>query len=378
MNNERIDTSAPPEADAGSGVSLPVMTAAVSLAQSGALLLFAAAGAIPAWIAVAFLALAGSSSLAFLTYCTSGGDRQAREAHTAIPLLAVAGILQLIFLALAPRLTVVFLLAILVLFGFSLLKLKPEHAQKSWAVSGFATGLAMLLLKDRLGYPGTSALEFSLLWALFFLALRALALFAGEFHRLHAVLAETRRQLRIAQSRAEQLVRHDPLTGVLNRRGLIDMLESELQRATRTGHPFCFAALDLDGFKQVNDRYGHATGDTVLKTMADTSVRLLRALDRFGRLDGEEFGIVLPATWLDQGAIAMSRLTKAVNGQNWDGVAPGLMLTFSAGLTTNAPGDTAESIILRAEKAMRQAKAEGKNRVVQAEEPLPVSAEMGV
>lgn len=374
MNTKPADSS-PSTADNESGASLPVLVTVVSMVQSGALLLYAAAGTVPAWTAISFLALSGGSALAFLVYCTSGSNRHSREARTTIPLLLVSGVLQLTFLALAPRLTVVFLLAIQVLFGFSLLKLRPEHAQKSWAAYGFATGMIMLFMKDRLGYPGASTLEFALLWAIFFLALRGLAMLAGEFQRLRNALAETRRQLRATEIKAEQLVRHDPLTGVLNRRALMEILDGELQRARRTGHPFCFAALDLDHFKAVNDRYGHAAGDIVLKTMSDTSVRLLRALDRFGRLDGEEFGIVLPATWLDQGAIAMSRLTKAVNGQNWDGIAPGLMLTFSAGITTNAPNDTAESIIMRAEKALRQAKSEGKNCVVQIEEALPVPAE---
>lgn len=373
MNTKPADTS---NADNEPGASLPVLVTIVSLVQSGALLLFAAAGTLPVWTAISFLALSGGSALAFLVYCTSGSNRHSREARTTIPLLVVSGVLQLVFLALAPRLTIVFLLAIQVLFGFSLLKLRPEHAQKSWAAYGFATGVIMLFLKDQLGYPSASTLEFALLWAIFFLAMRALAMLAGEFQRLRNALADARRQLRTAEHRAEQLVRHDPLTGALNRRALMETLDGELQRARRTGHPFCFATLDLDHFKAINDRYGHASGDLVLKTMSDTSIRLLRALDRFGRLDGEQFGIVLPATWLDQGTIAMSRLTKAVNGQNWDGIAPGLTLTFSAGLTTNAPNDTAESIILRAEKAMRQAKNEGRNRVVQMEEPLPVAADI--
>jgi len=373
MNTKPADA---PTVDHEPGVSLPMLVTVVSMVQSGALLLFAAAGTLPAWTALSFLALSGGSALAFLVYCTSGSNRHSREARTTIPLLVVSGILQLVFLALVPRLTIVFLLAIQVLFGFSLLKLRPEHAQKSWAAYGFATGMIMLFLKDHLGYPGASTLEFALLWAIFFLAMRALAMLAGEFQRLRNALVEARRQVRTAENRAEQLVRHDPLTSVLNRRALMEILEGELQRARRTGHPFCFATLDLDHFKAINDRYGHATGDAVLKTISDTSVRLLRALDRFGRLDGAEFGIVLPATWLDQGTIAMSRLTKAVNGQNWDGIAPGLMLTFSAGLTTNAPNDTAESIFLRAEKAMRQAKNEGRNRVVQMEEPLPTAADV--
>src|SRR6185312_2480360 len=262
MNTKPADA---PTVDHEPGVSLPMLVTVVSMVQSGALLLFAAAGTLPAWTALSFLALSGGSALAFLVYCTSGSNRHSREARTTIPLLVVSGILQLVFPALVPRLTIVFLLAIQVLFGFSLLKLRPEHAQKSWAAYGFATGMIMLFLKDHLGYPGASTLEFALLWAIFFLAMRALAMLAGEFQRLRNALVEARRQVRTAENRAEQLVRHDPLTSVLNRRALMEILEGELQRARRTGHPFCFATLDLDHFKAINDRYGHATGDAVLK-----------------------------------------------------------------------------------------------------------------
>jgi diguanylate cyclase len=184
-------------------------------------------------------------------------------------------------------------------------------------------------------------------------------------------LTNKEEEIRVAQAKIEQLARIDPLTGALNRRTLMEMLEAELQRSNRTGHPFCFVILDLDHFKGINDQFGHPVGDQVLKAMAETSIKLLRALDRFGRLDGEEFGIVLPATWLDQGVIAMNRLTKAVADRDWQAIAPGLKLTFSAGLTTNATGDTAESITKRAEKALAQAKSEGRNRTVQAEEALP-------
>jgi diguanylate cyclase (GGDEF)-like protein len=172
-------------------------------------------------------------------------------------------------------------------------------------------------------------------------------------------------------TKRDSLSRHDMLTGVLNRRALIETLDWELLRAKRTGHPFCFAIIDLDHFRAVNEKFGNECGDRVLKTVADTSTKLLRALDRFGRIGGEEFGIVLPATWLDQGVIAMGRLSKAVGECDWEKITPGVAVTFSAGITTNAVNDTAEVVIKRADEALLQAKREGRNRVAQAEEALP-------
>lgn len=190
---------------------------------------------------------------------------------------------------------------------------------------------------------------------------------------LYAKLLEKDQEIQALREKINTLGRYDSMTGALNRGALLEVLDTELQRAQRTGHPFCFAVLDLDHFKSVNDRLGHPGGDRVLKDFAETALRLLRTVDRFGRLGGEKFGAVLPATWLDQGMIAMQRLSAAVAAYPWNEVAEGLTLTFSAGLTTNAFGDTAETMIARAEKALEQAKRDGRNRTVQAEEPLPAT-----
>ncbi|MGZ3236444.1 MAG: GGDEF domain-containing protein [Burkholderiaceae bacterium] len=189
--------------------------------------------------------------------------------------------------------------------------------------------------------------------------------------RLTILLDEKDREIQALLAKIEDLSRHDPLTGALNRRSLTHILTAELQRSYRTGQPFCFAIINLDHFRSVNEKFGHPVGDIVLKTIAETSKNLLRVLDRFGRLGGEEFGIVLPATWLDQGVLAINRLSKAVAECGWEHITPGQLITFSTGITTNAPGDTAESITKRAEKALHQAKNDGRNRIVQAEEPLP-------
>ena len=188
---------------------------------------------------------------------------------------------------------------------------------------------------------------------------------------LRQQLSERDQALQALRNRIEELSRHDPLTGVLNRRSLTEVLDAELQRSLRTGHPFSFAIIDLDQLGAANTQYGHLVGDTILRTVADTAIKLLRTVDRFGRLDGGEFGIVLPATWLDQGMIAMGRLSNAVAGCDWAGIAAGLTVTFSAGITTNAPKDTVDLIVKRAEKALTQAKQAGRNRTVQTEEALP-------
>lgn len=195
----------------------------------------------------------------------------------------------------------------------------------------------------------------------------------GNCDQLRTRLTQTESEVAQLRARLDELDRHDSMTGALNRRSLLETLVAELQRAQRTGHPFCFAVLELDRFPEVSGQYGHLAGDAVLKKMADTAIKLLRTVDRFGRLGGESFGIVLPATWLDQGMIAMGRLAKAIADCDWGETAPGLRLTFSGGITTNAFGDSAESMIKRAEQAMRQAQDAGGQRTIQVEEELPVA-----
>ena len=169
------------------------------------------------------------------------------------------------------------------------------------------------------------------------------------------------------------LARHDALTGVLNRRSLVELVTEELQRSSRTGQPFCFAVIGVDHMKDVNAQLGTGTGDLVLQTIARESCLLLRTLDRFGRVEGDVFGIILPATWLHQGVLAMNRLNAFVAGFDWNTVTPNRTVTFSTGLTTNAPAEKAEAMIARAQEAMAQAKKEGRNKVVTLEQELPAS-----
>ena len=185
---------------------------------------------------------------------------------------------------------------------------------------------------------------------------------------LRAQLAEKQQEI---WDLTESLTRHDVLTGVLNRRTLTELVTEELQRSSRTGQPFCFALIGIDHMKAVNERYGHDAGDGVLQAISGEAYKMLRTLDRLGRIEGDMFGVILPATWLHQGVQAMTRLTATVDALDWSTLTEGGKVTFSAGLTTNAPAETAEAMIKRAEKGLAEAKSGGRNQVATIEEPLP-------
>jgi diguanylate cyclase (GGDEF)-like protein len=342
-----------------------------AMIQCGVLALFAAAGTIPVSIALAFFAASMVSTIAAYFIVRLGLNRKLREPGMLVPQILVNGSIQLIFLFLAPNLSVLFLLALFLLLSYGAIQFTPRQFIVGWLVYGGATGLVLFLVRGRFGYPGVSSAEIALVWLFFFLALRQHTLVSGQVSHLRKQLTEKNRQLQVSLAKIEDLASHDYLTGVLNRRSLIGKLEAELQRVYRTGHPFCFVMVDLDHFKEINDRFGHPVGDQVLKKVSECANKSLRALDRFGRLGGEEFGIILPATWLDQGMIAMERMRKSVIEFDWESIQPGLRVTFSAGITTNAPGDTEETISRRADAALYKAKHEGRDRIEPAEEALP-------
>lgn len=192
-----------------------------------------------------------------------------------------------------------------------------------------------------------------------------------ECTRLREELLLKDEEVKRLQERLDEMTLYDEQTGVLNRKGVLDIVERELMRSKRTGHPFCLAVINLDGFSHINDAHGHQIGDKVLHRVSLRAVKQLRAIDRFGRLDGDSFIVVLPTNWPDQGVIAIRRLREAIESIDWADLVPEVSVTFSAGLTPNATNDTLDAILGRAEKALAQARAEGGARTVLIEEELP-------
>lgn len=157
----------------------------------------------------------------------------------------------------------------------------------------------------------------------------------------------------------------DPLTQVLNRRGLRQALDREVARYLESGDPLSVAILDLDYFKHLNDRYGHAAGDTMLVGLADLLRRLLRDTDHIARMGGEEFVLVLPATDARHAEALLERLRIEIedHAEISDGVA--IRVTASLGGTSTQSGKLANAndLLREADQALYCAKADGRNRV---------------
>lgn len=179
-----------------------------------------------------------------------------------------------------------------------------------------------------------------------------------EIARLQSELAQT-----------SQMMRHDQLTGALNRKGLEETFVKEIARAQRRSAPLCLAVLDIDNFKRLNDTYGHHTGDEALIHLAQVVRQTLRPQDTLARYGGEEFIILLPETTLDDAVQALTRLQRALTKEFFLARNEKLLITFSAGVTPVGRNEAQAAVIRRADEAMYQAKQTGKNRVVPA--PLP-------
>jgi diguanylate cyclase len=160
-----------------------------------------------------------------------------------------------------------------------------------------------------------------------------------------------------------QLVRHDPLTGTLNRKGMDETLTREIGRAQRQDKPLCLALIDVDNFKQINDRLGHRAGDDALIHLARAIGDLIRPQDSLARYGGEEFVIVLPDTALEDAALVVRRLQREVTRRFFLHDNRKLLITFSAGVCQLHPEEAPQQALDRADEAMYRAKRAGKNRV---------------
>ncbi len=179
---------------------------------------------------------------------------------------------------------------------------------------------------------------------------------------LFLVFVEVVAALRHALDREKESARTDPLTGVSNRRHFLELTASALAFARRYRRPLTIAYLDLDNFKQINDRQGHQAGDDVLRSVARTIRCRLRITDVVGRLGGDEFAVCLPETGPDAAAQLLGELRQQCNAALPESARS---VTVSMGMVTFAsPPASVDELLERTDTMLYAAKREGKNRMV--------------
>lgn len=222
------------------------------------------------------------------------------------------------------------------------------------AAMGWRVGIA--------GQPNDAAVEL----VNFAFALTVLAganLIAARFGAMRARLSRQKAELTAALELNRELATRDMLTGLLNRRAMVEMLVRPAPRTLRGDGKMALAILDIDHFKRINDSCGHHVGDAVLHRFAHLLADAVRKGDMLARWGGEEFLLLMPGTCEHEGVQAMARLRALVAAEDWAALTGRLPVSFSAGLTSLVQGDDHETAIERADRALYRAKNAGRDRV---------------
>lgn len=255
-----------------------------------------------------------------------------------------------------------FLMIYLVVILFGLFRLSRRDLMLLGLLALVCFGVVIRL--SQVHKPHATRLVDDLLqWAVLAAVLPWFAVMGGYLNDLRRAMHDKNQQLQSALEKIQVLATRDELTGTNNRRHLMEQLRQEKSRADRSNASLCVCLIDLDRFKAVNDEFGHAFGDTVLQAFARVALADMRATDCFGRYGGEEFLLILPGTSLEDATRVADRMRARI-----EQAAPpellGRRVTASFGIARYQPPEDIMACVARADAALYDAKAAGRNRVV--------------
>jgi diguanylate cyclase (GGDEF)-like protein len=234
----------------------------------------------------------------------------------------------------------------------------------SWIAIALAAAAVIFAVGTELAIP-TSTLAGKALTSAVVFGLLARCIWIAMFVRkLRGRLFEKNESLRKAMARIEALAKLDEVTGLPNRRGIVEALREQMALSGRHGFPLSLAYVDVDRFKQINDAHGHLVGDRVLKLVAGEAAAAIRESDLIGRFGGEEFLIILTGTTLRTAGEPLEKLRSRIAGCDWSAVDPTIRVTITLGVAQYSPGESMEALIRRADLALYRGKETGRNRVV--------------
>jgi diguanylate cyclase (GGDEF)-like protein len=316
-------------------------------------------------------ATAVAINLVFFLVIRSGLSLRMKDPSLLLPQILAAMLLALVVIHNAEQARSLMLMLFYTGLFFGIFGL--DTRQFLWLVTVTSIGYAAMVALEFHGQPLDSdrfhlevlrfvTLVMVLLW---------LSFLGGYVAHLRLSLEHKKNALAVALTKLERLASRDDLTGVFNRRHLLEIMEHEKERADRYDNTFSVCILDIDHFKTINDTYGHQIGDEVLHDFADRMLTQARGIDwlgrqeadtSFGRYGGEEFLLVLPHTPIQGALLCVERIRRAVNAVPFATSAGPLQIQFSAGITQFRREESIADTLHRADAALYKAKHDGRNR----------------
>jgi diguanylate cyclase (GGDEF)-like protein len=255
------------------------------------------------------------------------------------------------------------LLLVAPLFGVLFTALHLDRSQM--LVVSAVTWLSYLAGVGLLLYFGVADIQTELLIGLAFSCMLAImVVMASEVTALKTAFERRRDSLNSAMEQLAELAMRDELTGLYNRRYIMDVLERQKALADRGHLGFTVCYCDLDHFKRINDQYGHQTGDQALREFAEVARSVVRSVDYVARLGGEEFLLLLSGADAEKAHSVTRRLCERSRSLAVIADDPDFRLTASVGIASYRPGERVEDVIQRADQALYVAKAAGRDRIV--------------
>lgn len=294
--------------------------------------------------------------------------RSGLSSHMADPSLAFVQMLYAIACAAAAfiitghgRGVTLPILSVILMFGMFGMSMRQVMMIAVYGLSlfGFAAWYALLHSTT----DETAGLFVAYVFMLF-VVLSATTFLTWRLQQMSAHMRKQKNQLALAFEKIQKIAARDELTGVANRRFMLEKIHDEALRAQRTSSPLLLAILDIDHFKRVNDQYGHQQGDRALQMFASVVQGNIRTNDTLARWGGEEFVILLTDTDVSVGEVCLERVLSKVAEMEITVGNDCLRLTVSAGVTPYRSGEAVEKTLARADAALYTAKAQGRNQIV--------------
>ena len=258
--------------------------------------------------------------------------------------------------------SIMMLLPLVQVFGIFNMSQRDSRLAGFYSLGLMGCAMVYKTLTDPENYPYQVELAHFILIAAILPTISSLA---GQLNSMRMRLQSQKNELAQALTRIQILATRDELTGLFNRRHMMEVLTQHQKRLIRSGHHrFCLALLDIDHFKRINDTHGHGVGDEVLREFAATLQRALRDTDVLARWGGEEFLLLINDTSPELANIGLERARDMLASAPLLAHMPDLQVTFSAGLTGYDDVEELSTCIERADQALYRAKAEGRNRTV--------------